>query len=64
MEVPWWPRLRIQLCHSCVAGSCCGQGLIPGPGVYVCVDTAKREKKVAGSSRFQRATSKYIYLTL
>ena len=27
LGVPWWPsRLRIQCCHCCVSGCCCGVG--------------------------------------
>ena len=32
----WLSRLRIQHCHCCESGCCCGVSSIPGPGASTC----------------------------
>ena len=35
--IPWWlGMLRIQHCHGCGSGCCCGMGLTPGQGTFAC----------------------------
>ena len=41
--ISWWPRgLRIQCCHRCGSGHCCGMGLIPDPGTSACLRRSKK----------------------
>ena len=45
--VPLWSsRLRIQYCHCCGSGCCCGVGSIPGPRTFVfCRRSRNRQTK-------------------
>ena len=40
--------LRIQHCHCCDLGQCCGLASIPGPGTPTCHRQAKKKKKKLG----------------
>ena len=47
LGVPWWlSRLRIQHCHYCGSGYCCGGGLIPGLGTSACCRHDQKEKNL------------------
>ena len=36
VEVPMWlSRLKMQSCHCCGSGHCCGMSLVTGPGNFV-----------------------------
>ena len=43
--VPWWPsRLRVWHRHCCSLGCCCGVGLIPDPGTFMCYGHSQKNK--------------------
>lgn len=44
-RVLWLSRLRIQCCHFCTLGCCCGEGSIPGLGTYTCYGCYQKKKK-------------------
>ena len=41
----WLSGLRVWHCPRSGLGHCCGSGLIPGPGTYICRGAAKKKKK-------------------
>ena len=41
----WFSGLRIQCCHCCSSGHCCGGGFIPGLGTSTCHRYGKNKIK-------------------
>ena len=52
LGVPWWHgRLRIQHCHRCGLGYCCGKGLTPGWKLLCAMGVGKKKKKKSQEKR-------------
>ena len=46
-RAPWWlSRLKIQHCHCCGSGCCCGSVSIPGLGTSACLRHGLKNKNV------------------
>jgi len=44
--VPWWlGRLKIQCCHCCGSGRCCGSDSVLGPGTSTCSRHGQEKNK-------------------
>ena len=51
----WLSRLKIQHCHCCDSGYCCGVGSVPGPRTSAyCGYSQKEEKKKKKKRSFQK----------
>ena len=60
--VPWWlSGLRIQHCHCCDLGHCCGKSSVPGLGTSVCCGHGQKKKKNAEATQTMQTRCLYLW---